>query len=247
MRLIGVGVGPGDPDQVTVQAVRVLTEADVVVVPVADTGETGRAERTVRAHVDRDVERLVFQLGADAMRGPSWDAAGARVAELLQQSGSSSTTTVAFATIGDPNVYSTFSYLAQTVRELVPEVEVETVPGITAMQYLAARSNTSLVEGVEPLTLMPLTAGLDRLRAALEAGGTVVAYKGGRMLPEVLTALEETGRLDGAVFGASLGLPDEDVRPARELDRTRPAPYLSTVIVPTTRGGRGWNLEGRHL
>ena len=240
MRLIGVGVGPGDPDQVTVRAVRVLTEADVVVVPVGDTGEVGRAERTVRAHVDRDIERLVFQLGAENMRGPSWDAAGARVAELLQEVG-----TVAFATIGDPNIYSTFSYLAQTVAGLLPEVEIETVPGITAMQYLAARSGTSLVEGVEPLTLMPLTAGLDQLRAALEAGGTVVAYKGGRMLPDVLRVLEETGRLDGAVFGASLGLPDEDVRPAAELDRTAAAPYLSTVIAPVSRGGRGSGLGGR--
>ena len=61
MRLIGVGVGPGDPDQVTVQAVRVLTEADVVVVPVGDTGEVGRAERIVLAHVTRehDAARLL--------------------------------------------------------------------------------------------------------------------------------------------------------------------------------------------
>jgi precorrin-2/cobalt-factor-2 C20-methyltransferase len=234
MRLIGVGVGPGDPDQVTVQAVRVLTEADVVVVPVGDTGEMGRAERTVRAHVERDIERLVFQLGGENMRGPSWDAAGERVAELLRSAG-----TVAFATIGDPNVYSTFSYLAQTVIALLPDVEIATVPGITAMQYLAAKSGTSLVEGVEPLTLMPLTAGLDRLRAALEAGGTVVAYKGGRMLPDVLRVLEETGRLENAVFGAALGLPEEDVRPAAELDRDAPAPYLSTVIAPVARGERG--------
>jgi precorrin-2/cobalt-factor-2 C20-methyltransferase len=242
MRLIGVGVGPGDPDQVTVQAVRVLTDADVVVVPVGDTGEVGRAERTVRAHVDREVTRLVFQLGADAMRGPTWDAAGERVAELLRDAG-----TVAFATIGDPNIYSTFSYLAQTVAALLPEVEIATVPGITAMQYLAAKSGTSLVEGVEPLTLMPLTAGLDRLRQALEAGGTVVAYKGGRMLPEVLTVLEETGRLDDAVFGASLGLPDEDVGLARDRNRDAPAPYLSTVIAPVKRVERGSGLKGRHL
>ncbi len=235
MRLIGVGVGPGDPDQVTVKAVRVLSEADIVVVPVGDTGEMGRAERTVRAHVDRDVERLVFQLGAENMRGPSWDAAGARVAELLRDGDR----TVAFATIGDPNIYSTFSYLAQTVVGLLPDVAVETVPGITAMQYLAAKSGTSLVEGVEPLTLMPLTAGFDELRRALEAGGTVVAYKGGRMLPEVLQVLEETGRLDNAVFGASLGLEDEDIGLARDRARDAPAPYLSTVIAPVARGERG--------
>jgi precorrin-2/cobalt-factor-2 C20-methyltransferase len=208
-----------------------------VVVPVAETGELGRAERTVRAHVERDVERLIFRLGADtgsSARESSWDAAGGRVAELLRTAG-----TVAFATIGDPNVYSTFSYLAQTVSRLLPDVEIATVPGITAMQYLAAKSGTSLVEGVEPLTLMPLTAGLDRLRAALEHDGTVVAYKGGRMLPEVLRVLEETGRLPDAVFGAALGLPEEDVRPAAELERTAPAPYLSTVIAPSRRLGRG--------
>lgn len=237
MRLIGVGVGPGDPDQVTVAAIRVLTEADVVVVPVGDTGDVGRAERTVRAHTDREVVRLVFQLGADAMRGPSWDAAGAVVADLLQTHA-----TVAFATIGDPNIYSTFSYLAQTVTGLLPGVEIATVPGITAMQYLAARSGTSLVEGGEPLVLMPLTAGLDRLRDALQTGGTVVAYKGGRMLPDVLRVLDETGRLDGAVFGAALGLPEEDVRPAGEVERDRPAPYLSTVIAPAARGERGSSL-----
>jgi precorrin-2/cobalt-factor-2 C20-methyltransferase len=237
VRLIGVGVGPGDPDQVTVQAVRVLTEADVVVVPVSDTGEMGRAERTVRAHVDRGIERLVFQLGADAMRGPSWDAAGEQVAELLRSGDPAGT--VAFATIGDPNIYSTFSYLAQTVVGLLPEVVIETVPGITAMQYLAAKSGTSLVEGVEPLTLMPLTAGLDELRRALEAGGTVVAYKGGRMLPDVLQVLAETGRLENAVFGASLGLDDEDIGLARDRDRDAPAPYLSTLIAPVARGERG--------
>jgi precorrin-2/cobalt-factor-2 C20-methyltransferase len=59
------------------------------------------------------------------------------------------------------------------------------------------------------------------------------------MLPDVLRVLEETGRLDNAVFGAALGLPEEDVRPAAELDRDAPAPYLSTVIAPVARGERG--------
>ena len=70
--------------------------------------------------------------------------------------------TVAFGTLGDPNLYSTFSYLAQTVRDLVPEVTVETVAGITAMQDLASRAGISLAEGTEPVTLVPLNGGVER-------------------------------------------------------------------------------------
>jgi len=238
-RLVGIGMGPGDPELVTVKAVRLLTEADVVVVPVMDSGETGRAEATVLHHAAAaKVERIVFALNERqdrARREAAWDAAGARVAELLRTHG-----LVAFATIGDPNVYSTFTYLAQTLTALVPGLVVESVPGITAMQDLAARSGTVLAEGTEPLTLVPVTAGAGVLREALSGPGTVVAYKFGRHAAEVARALTETGRADSAVWGASLGLPDEQIRPAGDpLDG--PLPYLSTLIAPavrTTRGGK---------
>ena len=88
-----------------------------------------------------------------------------------------------------------------------------------------------------------MTAGSARFREACERGDAVVAYKFGRMLPETLAVLRETGRLDGAVYGARLGLPDEDVRPAAELDPDEPGPYLSTLIVPPRRAGRGHGLR----
>jgi precorrin-2/cobalt-factor-2 C20-methyltransferase len=243
-RLVGVGVGPGDPELVTVKALRVLRDADVVYLPVMDTDTPGRAETIVRAHLGDDprLRRVVFALDEPAgapspARESAWDAAGREVAAALRDSG-----TVAFATIGDPNVYSTFSYLAQTVASLVADLVIETVPGITAMQDLAARSGSVLVEGTETLTLLPLTAGLGRLRRALADTDTVVAYKGGRMLPEVLALLADAGRLDDAVYGAGLGLAAQDVRPAKEVDAEAPAPYLSTVLVPARRAGRGSKL-----
>ena len=240
MRLVGVGVGPGDPELVTVKGVRVLREADLVVVPVMDPEEMGRAEATVRAHTDAEPLRLVFALddrgGPTAERLSAWEAAADRVAQELRDGAAS----VAFATIGDPNVYSTFTYLADAVRERVPEVVVETVPGITAMQDLASRSGTVLCEGTESLALLPLTAGVPAFEEALTHFDTVVAYKGGRHMPAVLEVLRAQDRLDDAVFGAALGLPDEQVRPAAEVDGE--APYLSTVLVPAKRGARGSKL-----
>lgn len=246
-RLIGVGVGPGDPELVTVKGVNALRVADVVVVPVmaapdgTDGGERGRAEATVLHYVPREkVVRVVFALNERTDRGrreAAWDAAGRRVADLLGTYSS-----VAFATIGDPNVYSTFTYLAQTMLELVPGTSVETVPGITAMQDLAARSGAVLTEGTEPLTLVPVTAGAAVLKEALDGPGTVVAYKFGRQAREVAAALRDTGRVEDAVWGSALGLPDEAIRSAAELD-DGPLPYLSTLIAPARRdGGRGGKL-----
>ncbi|MFF3611303.1 precorrin-2 C(20)-methyltransferase [Streptomyces sp. NPDC002580] len=246
-KLIGVGVGPGDPELVTVKGVNALRAADVVVVPVMaapdgeDGGERGRAEATVLHYVPVEkVVRVVFALNERSDRGrreAAWDAAGARVADLLGRHA-----TVAFATIGDPNVYSTFTYLAHTVGELVPGTVVETVPGITAMQDLAARSGAVLTEGTEPLTLVPVTAGAAVLKDALNGPGTVVAYKFGRQAAEVAEALRDSGRIDGAVWGSALGLEDESIRPAAELGGA-PLPYLSTLIAPAPRDGeRGGKL-----
>ncbi len=240
-RLIGVGVGPGDPELVTVKGVNALRAADVVVVPVMDTGEQGRAEATVLHYVPQEkVVRVVFALNERTDHGrreAAWDAAGERVAQLLAAHAS-----VAFATIGDPNVYSTFTYLAHTIGALVPGVVVETVPGITAMQDLAARSGAVLTEGTEPLTLVPVTAGSAVLKDALAGPGTVVAYKFGRQAAEVAEALRETGRIEDAVWGSALGLEGESIRSAAELDGV-PLPYLSTLIAPARRDGtRGGKL-----
>ena len=248
--LVGVGVGPGDPELVTVKAVRVLREADVVFVPVmAGPGAPGpgRAETTIRAHIPGDRIRPVpFALndtgGVTERRAAAWQAAAAEVAQAF----TAGARTVAFGTIGDPNLYSTFSYLAQSVRDLVPGLAIETVPGITAMQDLAARSATVLAEGDEPLTLLPLTAGTEAFENALARPGTVVAYKLGAAAgpppAEVVALLTASGRLDDAIVGARLGLPAQDIRPAKDLAREAAVPYLSTLIVPAHRHGIGSSL-----
>ncbi|MEV4482589.1 precorrin-2 C(20)-methyltransferase [Micromonospora coxensis] len=245
--LTGVGVGPGEADLLTLRAVRVLTDADLVVVPVMDRtaadaeAPRGRAEETVRAHVPADrLRRLPFALddrgGVTARREAAWDAAAAAVVAAFDDGARA----IAFATIGDPNVYSTFGYLAQSVRALRPAVEVRTVPGITAMQELAARSGVPLCEGREPLTLLPATAGTALVDDALAGPGTVVVYKGWRRHAELVDALRRHGRLPDAVLGRGLGLPDERIGPVDRADDD--LPYLSTLLVPARRDRRGGKL-----
>lgn len=248
--LIGVGVGPGDPELLTLQALRVLREADLIVVPVRDDrDEIGYAEAIVRAHLppgDDGMPRIVrapFALtdrsGLSDRRTLAWEAA----ANLILQAFDDGSATVAFATIGDPNLYSTFSYLAATVREAQPDVEIRTVPGITAMQALAAASGTVLCEGSEPLVLFPAVGGASAIDEVLQhpalTGATIVAYKGGRHWPDMSRVLAAHGRLDSSVVGSHLGRHDQDLRQGSAVDGE--IPYLSTVIAPskrTTRGGK---------
>src|SRR5262249_5910957 len=227
-----------DRELVTLRAVRVLATAGRVFVPVPDAADTGRAEATVRAHASHErIERLVFALNErtdTARRERHWDAAGERVAGWLRETGG----TAAFATIGDPNVYSTFGYLAQTVRDMLPGVAVETVPGITAMQAIATAAGLPLVEGAESLTLLPLARDAEPLRSALAGDGAVVVYKGGRHLTAIAGIAKDAGR--DAVYGEHLGLPDERVRLLSEVDGE--GPYLATVLLPARRGSRGGKL-----
>jgi precorrin-2/cobalt-factor-2 C20-methyltransferase len=252
--LIGVGVGPGDPGLITVAAVQALRAASVVIVPVTtasggDVGAAGagRAEAVVREHLGTDrVVRVPFVMsdraGVTAKRSQAWEAAAQVVLDAFAEGAA----TVAFATLGDPNVYSTFTYLASTVRAREPRVRLRTIPGITAMQDLASRSGIPLCEGREVLTLVPSTAGPAAIEDCLRRDGTVVVYKGSSGGTAMLDVLARTGRLDCAVVGARLGMDDEQLAPAVDWATgtadARRLPYLSTVLIPADRHQRGGKL-----
>ena len=223
--LIGVGVGPGDPELMTVRAMRAVREADRVIAPSSAVDAVGRAESIVRqACPGVRVERAVFAMGG-AER--SVDEVAATIVAGLDAG-----QRLAFVTLGDPNVYSTFSTVAARVRSLRPDAEIQTVAGIMAFQELAARSGTVVLQHTERLALVTALDGPEVLDAALaDPTQAVVVYKGGRHLPAMAKALAAAGRLDGAVVGELLGLPGERVVPVEEAG-DGPAAYLATLIVP---------------
>lgn len=248
-RLIGVGVGPGDPELVTLKAARVLGEADAILVPATEASAespdgAGRAERLVLAacpDVAPAIRRVPFRMadrrGVTDARREAWEASAAAALAAYDDGAR----TVAFATVGDPSVYSTFSYLAAHVLAARPDVAVEVVPGITAMQALAAAERTPLVEGGEILALVPMTAGTSRYAEALRVADTVVAYKAGRSLPQVRAVLREAGREGDTVLGENVGLADERRVRVADLPDVA-APYFATLLTTPRRDTIGGAL-----
>ncbi len=233
--LVGVGVGPGDPSLMTLRAVQVLETADVVIAPTTSKESEGRAEAVVRSAVPSVMcERVVFVMEVDTgARNEALAAVVARVVAHLDAG-----RRVAFVTLGDPNVYSTFSSVADGVTASRPDAQVSTVPGIMAFQELAARSQTVLVDGHESLVLVPahITLGAVVGEAMHDDDVALVVYKGGRRIATLAEEANEAERLGNAVLGELLGLPGERIEPLSDaVESGRRVSYLSTAIFPPVR------------
>jgi len=232
-RLTGGGVGPGDPELLTLGATSVLRSADRVVAPTTDAATPGRAESIVTTALPGlAVDRLVFDMSPDSSGGAQAREASHRAAAERLLPWLANGEHVAFVTLGDPHIYSTFPSLLRALRGLGWRGEAATVPGITAFQALAAATGTVLLDGTESLSLVTALDGVELVEQALEdPGRAVVVYKGGRHLTAIAELLARHDRLDGAVFGERLGLDDERVAPLSEAGEG-PASYLATVVVP---------------
>ena len=231
-RLVGVGVGPGDPDLVTLRTVAALRRADRVVAPATAVDAVGRAEAVVRQVVPGvRVERIPFAMAPGRAERDRSIAAAARTLAAHLDGGEE----VAFVTLGDPLTYSTFTSVAEAVRRRRPATLVMQVPGIMAFQALAARTGTTVTDDRQRLVVRTALDGDDLGADLADPSVTVVLYKGGRRLPELAEAAAAAGRLRGAVAGELLGMPGERVGPLADVAADGPASYLATVIVPASR------------
>jgi precorrin-2/cobalt-factor-2 C20-methyltransferase len=237
-RLVGVGVGPGEADLLTLRAVAALRRADRVVAPTTAVDAVGRAEAIVRQAVPGVIiERITFAMApARAERERSVERAAGIVAGHLADGEE-----VAWITLGDPLTYSTFSAVARLVQQQRPATPVMQVPGIMAFQALAARTGTVIAGERTRITIRTALEGDDLDADLRDTGTTLVLYKGGRRLPELAV---EAARCrpkpssDGGavpVAGELIGMPGERIGPLADLGAAGPASYLATVIVPATR------------
>jgi len=234
-RLVGIGVGPGEADLVTLRALAALRRADRVVAPATAVDAVGRAEAVVRQVLPGlRVERIPFEMAPGRAERDRSVAEAARVVAGYLDAGEE----VAFVTLGDPLTYSTFTSVAVAVAGRRPATVVEQVPGVMAFQSLAARTGTTVTDERQRLLVRTALDGEDVGAELADPAVTVVLYKGGRRLPDLAKAASAAGRLDGAVAGELLGMPGERIGSLEDLAAAGPASYLATVIVPASQGER---------
>jgi precorrin-2/cobalt-factor-2 C20-methyltransferase len=228
-RLVGVGVGPGEPDLLTIRAVTALRRADRVLAPTTAVDAVGRAEAIVRQAVPGLViERITFAMSpARSARQRSIQRAAKAVAAHLAAGEE-----VAWITLGDPLTYSTFAAVAERVRRARPATQVVQIPGIMAFQALAAKTGTVIAGEQTRISIRTALDSDDLGDDLADPASTVVIYKGGRLLPDLAAATKAAGRADAAVAGELIGMPGERIGSLRELAASGPASYLATVIVP---------------
>ncbi|MEO6879870.1 MAG: precorrin-3B C(17)-methyltransferase [Mycobacteriaceae bacterium] len=249
--LHGVGVGPGDPELLTVRAARLIGDADVVAYHAARPGSS-IARSCAATYLRPGVveEELVYPVtrgttdhpgGYDGAMAEFYTAAADRLAVHLQAGRD-----VVLLAEGDPTLYSSFAHLQ---RQLSPRFAVQITPGITSVSASAAAAGTPLVEGDEVLSVVSATLGGHELAQWCERSDALVFLKVSRNLAGVTDALRDAGRLEHALVVTRASRAQESVRPLADFDPAAssaadPAadpervPYMSTVVVPGALASR---------
>lgn len=226
-RLSGVGVGPGDPELLTLKAVRLIHGADVVFAPVRRPGDRSLSLEIVAEHVDERRQRVVTVPFPESQDGESWESAAAHVAEELGTDRHG-----VFLTEGDPLLFGSFGHVAAIVRTLRPDLEIEIVPGVSSVTAAAAAAGVALADYQDRLAVVPATAPHDQIERALVDFECVVLLKVGRVLGELLALLERLGLVERTVYVRRCGWPDQQVvTDVRALIPSPPRDYFALLIV----------------
>lgn len=221
-KLYGVGVGPGDPELLTLKALRLVKEADIIAVP-GDRPRESVAYQIVKGAYPKLDDKTLLAVPMPMTKDP----------EKLEESHRKGTDlvceeldrghTVVFITLGDPTVYSTYIYIHKRVCERGYDTEI--VSGITSFCAVSARLNMGLVEKAEPLHVIPASYQIEE---ALKLPGTRVLMKAGKKMKDVKAQMLEMGA-EGVMI-ENCGMPDERIyRSIEEIPET--AGYYSLIIV----------------
>jgi precorrin-2/cobalt-factor-2 C20-methyltransferase len=232
-KFYGVGVGPGAPDLLTLRAINVLKSVDVVCLPKSSQDNDSVAMKVAGQYISPTAQ--LVEIGTPMTRDKAvleneWRRGGVKIADYLRQGKN-----VAFITIGDAMLFSTYTYLLKQLQQILPEVEVESVPGVTSFAGAAAFLNLALAEGTEKLAIIPAVDEPADLRPILAQFQSVVLMKVAGKYEEIVDMLDEMGLKEKAVFISKLGYPDEFITFDLDSIRGSKRDYLSLILVK--RGG----------
>jgi precorrin-2 C20-methyltransferase/precorrin-3B C17-methyltransferase len=228
--LYGVGVGPGDPELVTLKAARIIAGADVIAYPGKEHGAS-RAREIVDVRPEQIELHLRYPVttgktdhpgGYEGAMADFYDACAAELATHLDAGRD-----VAVLCEGDPFLYGSYMYLHD---RLAARYETTVIPGVTSFSAAAAAAGTPLVRRDDVLTILPGTLGTEALAARLEASDAAVVMKSGRTFGSIRAAVEQAGLLDRGVYVERASTEHQRVAPLAEVDEK--VPYMSLVLVP---------------
>ena len=237
-KLIGASLGPGDPELITRRSWATLHSDARWLYPVKKAEEKSYALSIVERGgiaVPLDAVELVFPMTRDAeILTRAWANAAVQTVKLLAEGRD-----LAFLVEGDASTFATFRHLARVVRDLAPEVEVETIPGVSSFAAAAATANISLAEEDDTLAIIPAAYGVSVIDHLLDEFDTLVLLKVKPLLDEVLDLLERRGLLATSCFIEKVGSPEERVvRDVAGL-RGEKVNYLSLMLVQNPKRQRG--------
>ncbi|MEU9114675.1 precorrin-2 C(20)-methyltransferase [Streptomyces sp. NPDC048483] len=233
-RLYGVGLGPGDPSLMTVRAVQVIAQAEVVAYHSARHGRSiARSIAAEHLRPDHIEEALVYPVTTESTDHPGgyrgaldefYESAAARLAAHLDAG-----RTVAVISEGDPLFYGSYQHMHKRLADRYP---TEVIPGVTSISAAAARLGTPLAEADEVLTILPGTLPEEELTARLAATDAAVVMKLGRTFPTVRRAMERSGRMAEARYVERATMPGERTGTLSSVDSDT-VPYFSVAVVPS--------------
>ena len=234
--LIGIGVGPGDPDLLTVKAVKAIQDADVIMCPASAEDRPSIALSVISSLIDKsknqEIVKLIFPMTKDKDVLESHWKNNAKIMAEKVLSGKN----VVYLTVGDPYLYSTWIYMHRDISVNYPDIKISVIPGIVSMFTFASKVGISIAEGAEKVAIIPSCYDLSSVKEIAKHSEVLVFLKDGRYFDKVIDLLKESGFPDNSIFaiGQDLGTEHEIIRKmtlGEVNDGTLTTKYFSILVV----------------
>jgi len=234
--LIGIGVGPGDVDLLTVKAVRAIQNADIIMCPASNENRPSIAFTVVSPIIDKsknqEIIKLIFPMTKDKdVLEATWKKNAKIMAETVLTGKN-----VVYLTVGDPFLYSTWIYMHKDLKENYPEMDISVIPGIVSMFTFASKVGVSIAEGAEKVAIIPSCYDLSSVKEIAKHSESMIFLKDGRYFDQVIKILKESGFPNDSIFaiGQDLGTENEIIRKmtlGEVNDSSLTTKYFSILVV----------------